>query len=93
MENVGLLMQLGDIFLSSLRKQSFSLILTVMGLAGLGWWNLDYKREMNAKVAGLENSVSQCNEKRMELSAEAAALRQQVDYLTLQVEAPARRKR
>ena len=86
-------MQLGDIFLSSLRKQSFSLILTVMGLAGLGWWNLDYKREMNAKVAGLENSVSQCNEKRMELAAEAAALRQQVNYLALQVESPARRKR
>ena len=29
-----------EIFLDGLRKQSFSVILTLAGLAALGWWNL-----------------------------------------------------
>ena len=59
------------IFLDALRKQSFSLILTVIGLGGLAWWNVEYKREMSAIVTALDAQVKVCSEKREALAVES----------------------
>lgn len=87
--------ELVKIFLDALRKQSFSLILTVIGLGGLAWWNVEYKREMSAIVTALDAQVKVCSEKREALAVEAAALREKVNILVEQQSdmAVVRRKR
>lgn len=69
------------IFLESLRKQSFSVVLTLAGLVCLGWWNVEQKGECDTAIAGLQIQVDSCRSRREALLVEVSALRERVNVL------------
>lgn len=80
-----------EIFLDGLRKQSFSVILTLAGLAALAWWNLRERADCQASISALEIEMDSCAAKREAMSIEVARLREKLDLLA-SAESP-RRKR
>lgn len=69
------------IFLESLRKQSFSVILTLAGVLALGWWNLRERSECQSSIAALEIEMDSCTSQRHALAVEVARLRERVNVL------------
>lgn len=70
-----------EIFLDGLRKQSFSVVLTLAGLGVLGWWNLRQKSECDTAIAGMKMEMDSCSARREILSIEVARLRERVNVL------------
>lgn len=70
-----------EIFLDGLRKQSFSVVLTLAGLIGLGWWNMRERADCQASISALEIEMDSCAAKREAMSIEVARLREKINVL------------
>ena len=81
--------QAASIFLDALRKQSFSVILTLAGLVALGWWNLEQKSDCESAIAKLDIEMDSCAAHRQALSVEVARLRERINVLA---SAPVRKR-
>lgn len=81
--------QATTVFLEGLRKQSFSVVLTLAGLIALGWWNLSERKACQGAITALEIEMDSCAAHRLLLSVEVARLRERVNVLA---SVPARKK-
>lgn len=77
------------VFLDGLRRQSFSVVLTLAGLLALGWWNLIERRSCQNAITALEIEMDSCSAHRLLLSVEVGRLRERVNLLS---SVPARKK-
>jgi cell division protein FtsB len=77
-----IMQQAANVFLEGLRKQSFSVILTLAGLCGLGWWSVDQQRGCSEQIEGLREEIRDCQERREALVAQVSELRVKVDILS-----------
>jgi hypothetical protein len=69
------------IFLESLKRQSFSVILTLAGILALGWWNLRLESNCQSDIAALQIKADSCAAQRVILSMEVARLRERINVL------------
>jgi len=81
--------QATTVFFEGLRKQSFSVVLTLAGLVALGWWNVRERSECQASIAALEIEMDSCTSQRLAMAIEVARLRERVNVLA---SAPVRKK-
>jgi hypothetical protein len=76
-----LMQQATQVFFDGLRKQSFSVVLTLAGLVALGWWNLRERSECQSSIAALEIEMDSCTSQRLSMAIEVARLRERVNVL------------
>lgn len=81
------------IFLGSLKNQSFSVILTLVGLVALTWWHMRYEEKMDGVVSSLTEQVRTCDTERTALAIEVARLTEKFNALASADFHPLRRKR
>lgn len=79
-----------EIFLDGLRKQSFSVILSLGGLFCLGWWSFREKTSCETAIASLQISMDSCAASRERLAIKVARLEEKIQALEAR---PAVRKR
>lgn len=77
------------LFLDGLRKQSFSVILTVAGLVGLGWWNLHREGKFEQQIEELRTEIKTCQSQKEMLLAEVSRLDERVKQIA---SAPVRKR-
>lgn len=81
------------IMLDKLKNESFSLLLSLVACACLVFWNIEFKRETELKIQGLQTSILECQKEKFEISLRLTALEAVAAQTSFRSPAPARMRR